>query len=200
MSTTEAADIASAPPRVDRDRAVAAVRDLLEAVGEDVDRLGLMRTPERVADLYLELFSGIGSDPASALGAPVALTENEQPGELVGVTGIPFRSMCEHHLLPFEGTVDVYYAPARHIAGLSRIARLVDAAARRPQLQERLGQQITDAMMTVLRPHGVAVRIEAAHGCVAHLEPAAASARAVTVATAGALPDDTWRFAAPADA
>ncbi|KAA9156654.1 GTP cyclohydrolase I [Microbacterium lushaniae] len=185
---------------MDRERAVAAVRELLSAVGEDVERLGLMRTPERVADLYLELFSGIGRDPASALGAPVALTENEQPGELVGVTGIPFRSVCEHHLLPFEGTVDVFYAPSRHIAGLSRVARLVDAASRRPQLQERLGQQIVDAMMAVLSPHGVAVRIEAAHGCVAHLEPAAASARAITVATAGTLPGDLWRLAATAQA
>ena len=181
---------------VDRVRAVAAVRELLLAVGEDADRLGLLRTPERVADLYLHLFSGLGVDPAYALGAPVALTENEQPGELVGLTGIPFRSVCEHHLLPFEGTVDVYYAPSRHIAGLSRIATLVDLAARRPQLQERLGQQIADALMAVLRPHGVAVRIDAAHGCVAHLEPSAASARAVTVATVGEIPDATWRLAA----
>jgi GTP cyclohydrolase I len=182
--------------RVDRVRAVAAVRELLLAVGEDADRLGLLRTPERVADLYLHLFSGLGVDPASALGAPVALTENEQPGELVGLTGIPFRSVCEHHLLPFEGTVDVYYAPSRHIAGLSRIATLVELAARRPQLQERLGQQIADALMAVLRPHGVAVRIDASHGCVAHLEPSAASARAVTVATVGEIPDATWRLAA----
>ncbi|QEW01142.1 GTP cyclohydrolase I [Microbacterium caowuchunii] len=180
----------------DRALAVAAVRDLLLAVGEDADRLGLLRTPERVADLMLDLFSGLGVDPASALGAPVALTENEHPGELVGMTGIPFRSVCEHHLLPFDGVVDVYYAPERHIAGLSRIASLVDLAARRPQLQERLGQQIADALMTVLRPHGVAVRIEATHGCVAHLEPRAASSRAVTVATVGSIPDATWRLAA----
>ncbi|MFG6444830.1 GTP cyclohydrolase I [Microbacterium sp. P06] len=184
------------PTRVDRARAVSAVRELLLAVGEDADRLGLLRTPERVADLFLDLFSGLGVDPASALGAPVALTENEQPGELVGLTGIPFRSVCEHHLLPFQGTVDVYYAPSRHIAGLSRIATLVELAARRPQLQERLGQQIADALMAVLQPHGVAVRIEAAHGCVAHLEPSAASARAVTVATVGTIPDATWRLAA----
>ncbi|MBZ4488374.1 GTP cyclohydrolase I [Microbacterium sp. cx-55] len=179
----------------DRARAVAAVRELLLAVGEDADRLGLLRTPERVADLMLDLFSGLGVDPASALGAPVALTENEHPGELVGMTGIPFRSVCEHHLLPFDGTVDVYYAPSRHIAGLSRIATLVDLAARRPQLQERLGQQIADALMAVLQPHGVAVRIEATHGCVAHLEPRAAAARAVTVATVGSIPDATWRLA-----
>ncbi|PVW04032.1 GTP cyclohydrolase I FolE [Microbacterium sp. Gd 4-13] len=186
----------TSPVSVDRDRAVSAVRELLLAVGEDADRLGLLRTPERVADLFLDLFSGLGVDPAAALGAPVALTENEQPGELVGLTGIPFRSVCEHHLLPFEGTVDIYYAPVRHIAGLSRIATLVELAARRPQLQERLGQQIADALMAVLRPHGVAVRIEAAHGCVAHLEPSAASARAITVATVGTIPDATWRLAA----
>ncbi|MFG6403017.1 GTP cyclohydrolase I [Microbacterium sp. P04] len=185
------------PTQVDRVRAVAAVRELLTAVGEDADRLGLLRTPERVADLFLDLFSGLGVDPASALGAPVALTENEHPGELVGLTAIPFRSVCEHHLLPFEGTVDVYYAPVRHIAGLSRIATLVELAGRRPQLQERLGQQIADALMTVLQPHGVAVRIEATHGCISHLEPGAASARAVTVATVGTIPDATWRFASP---
>lgn len=183
------------PLRTDRDRAVAAVRDLLLAVGEDADRLGLLRTPERVADLFLDLFSGLGVDPASALGAPVALTENELPGELVGMTGIPFRSVCEHHLLPFEGTVDVYYAPSHHIAGLSRIAALVGLAARRPQLQERLGQQIADALTVVLQPHGVAVRIEATHGCVAHLEPSAAASRVITVATVGVIPEATWRLA-----
>ncbi len=181
--------------KVDRERAVAAVRELLTAVGEDADRHGLVRTPERVADLFIEMFSGLDADPAEALGVPVALTENEDRGELAAVTGIPFRSVCEHHLLPFDGTVDVYYAPARHIAGFSRIARLVEIAARRPQLQERLGQQIATAMMTVLRPHGVVVRIEATHGCVAHLEPAAASARALTVATAGTIPDGVWAAA-----
>ena len=180
---------------IDRDRAIAAVRELLISVGEDAGRLGLLRTPERVADLFLELFSGLGVDPATALGTPVALTDDDGPGELVGVTGIPFRSVCEHHLLPFEGTVDVYYAPSTHIAGLSRIAGLVEAASRRPQLQERLGRQIADAMTAVLRPHGVAVRIEASHGCVAHLEPRAAAARAVTVATVGTIPQGIWRFA-----
>lgn len=179
-------------PATDRGRAVAAVRELLLAVGEDADRLGLLRTPERVADLFLDLFSGLGVDPASALGAPVALTDHEHPGELVGLTGIPFRSVCEHHLLPFEGTVDVYYAPIRHIAGLSRIAAAVEVASRRPQLQERLGHQLAAAVMSALRPRGVAVRIEATHGCVAHLEPRAAAARAVTVATLGELPPSLW--------
>ncbi|MDL5351971.1 GTP cyclohydrolase I [Microbacterium sp. zg-YB36] len=185
----------SSAVQTSRDRAVAAVRELLLAVGEDADRLGLLRTPERVADLVLDVFAGLGVDPVSALGVPVALTENEHPGELVGVTGIPFRSICEHHLLPFDGTADVYYAPSRHIAGLSRIAALVEVAAKRPQLQERLGQQIADALMTVLQPHGVAVRIEATHGCVAHLQPNAAASRAVTVATVGVIPDATWRLA-----
>ncbi|MDQ1129738.1 GTP cyclohydrolase I [Microbacterium sp. SORGH_AS_0888] len=179
-------------PAVDRVRAAAAVRELLAAVGEDPGRPGLERTPERVADLFIDMFAGLGKDAAAALGVPVALTDDEDPGELAAVTGIPFRSVCEHHLLPFDGTVDVYYAPGRHIAGFSRIASLVAMASRRPQLQERLGQQIADAMMTVLRPHGVTVRIEAAHGCVAHLEPAAASARAVTVATRGHIPDASW--------
>lgn len=187
-------------PATDRARAVTAVRELLLATGEDVTRPGLLQTPERVADLFLDMFAGLGEDASAALGAPVALTENEHPGELVGVTGIPFRSSCEHHLLPFEGVVDVYYAPSRHIAGLSRIAALVGAVSRRPQLQERLGQQIAEVLMSSLDPHGVAVRVEASHGCVAHREPQAAAARAVTVALLGEIPDATWRFATGAPA
>ncbi|WP_188756513.1 GTP cyclohydrolase I [Microbacterium album] len=181
---------------VNRQDAVEAVRLLLTAVGEDPTRHGLVRTPERVADLFLDLFAGIGVDAAAALGTPVALTDNDQPGELVALTDIPFHSVCEHHLLPFQGSVDVYYAPERHIAGLSRIAAVVDVAARRPQLQERLGQEIADAIMTVLRPHAVSVRVEASHGCVTQLEPQAASARAVTVASVGSMPAAAWQLAA----
>ncbi|WP_296193874.1 GTP cyclohydrolase I [uncultured Microbacterium sp.] len=172
----------------DRDGAIRAVRDLLRALGEDPDRDALVRTPERVADVFLDLFSGQHVDPATALGVPVAVAD-ENPGELVSVVGIPFRSVCEHHLLPFEGTADVTYAPDRHIAGLSRIVRVVEIASRRPQLQERLGQQIADALMAGLAPRGVTVRLEARHGCVAHLEPAAAAARVITIATAGDPPD-----------
>lgn len=186
-------DLAAARP--DRERAVAAVQELLRAVGEDAERPGLARTPERVADMFLELFASVGEDPAGALGAPIALGEGDAAEDLVGVTDIPFRSVCEHHLLPFEGSVDVFYAPRRYLAGLSRVASLVARASRRPNLQERLGQQIAGAMMAVLEPHGVVVRIEARHGCIAHSEPSAARAQAVTVTALGSIPDAAWRFA-----
>jgi GTP cyclohydrolase I len=182
--------------RADRARAIEAVRDLLRAVGEDADRPGLSRTPERVADLFLELFADVGVDPAGALGAPIAMTVADGATDVVGVREIPFRSMCEHHLLPFEGVVDVYYAPGRFIAGFSRIASLVTAASRRPNLQERLGQQIADAMMAVLEPEGVVVRIEARHGCIAHAEPGAAGSHAVSVTTLGTIPETAWRAVA----
>ena len=176
----------------DRDLAVAAVRALLDAIGEDVSRPGLERTPERVADQYIALFANLGVDPATALGVAIALPDDEARDEVVGITGVPFRSVCEHHLLPFEGVVDVYYAPRRFIAGLSRVAALVRTASQRPNLQERLGQQIAATMMTVLEPSGVAVRIEARHGCIAHAEPLAASAGVITVTTMGSLPAAAW--------
>lgn len=179
-----------APPlaqEIDRERAENAVRDLLAAVGEDTSRRGLRRTPERVADLFITMFSGVGVDPASALGAPVLLDDVDAIGDVVGLTGIRFSSLCEHHLLPFEGTVDIWYAPREHLAGLSRLAAAVEVAARRPQLQERLGSDLANAVMAVLRPHGVCVRIEATHGCVSHMEPRAADARAVTIAKIGEI-------------
>lgn len=173
---------------IDRERAASAVRDLLTAVGEDTNRRGLQRTPERVADLLISMLSGVGVDPASALGAPVLLDDAEAIGDVVGLTGIRFSSLCEHHLLPFEGTVDIWYAPREHLAGLSRLASAVEVAARRPQLQERLGSDLANAVMAVLRPHGVCVRIEATHGCVSHAEPRASEARAVTIAKIGVVP------------
>lgn len=185
---------APAPAAPDRPRAMAAVRELLTALGEDADRPGLTRTPERVADLLAGLFAGVGADPESALGAPIPLEDTAETGDLVGMTAIPFRSLCEHHLLPFDGVVDVYFLPRARLAGFSRIVRLVETVSHRPQLQERLGQQIAHALMSVLDPIGVIVRVEAAHGCVAHLEPQAATARAVTVTTLGSIPDAAWRL------
>lgn len=176
------------PHEIDRERAASAVRELLAAVGEDTNRRGLRRTPERVADLFISMLSGVGIDPASALGAPVLLDDVDAIGDVVGLTGIRFSSLCEHHLLPFEGTVDIWYAPREHLAGLSRLASAVEVAARRPQLQERLGSDLANAIMSVLRPHGVCVRIEATHGCVSHMEPRASDARAVTVAKVGDVP------------
>lgn len=189
-------ELETVAPVRDRARAVAAVRELLLAAGEDIDRPGLRRTPERVADLVLDLFSGVGTDAASALKPAIPVAPDEPTGDLVGVTGIPFRSSCEHHLLPFEGTVDVYYLPRERLAGLSRIARAVEIAARRPQLQERLGQDVARAIADALEPRGVVVRITATHGCIRHLEPSAGAARVVTVATVGTITEATLELAA----
>lgn len=170
---------------VNRADAIAAVRQLLTAVGEDPDRAELARTPGRVADMFTDLFSGIGVDPAVAMGTPLDNLSTDEIGDLVALTGIRFTSVCEHHLLPFMGTADVFYTPDQRIAGLSRIAAVVESAARRPQLQERFGMDIAQAVMTALQPHGVMVRVEATHGCVAHASPSAAGSRAVTIARLG---------------
>lgn len=182
------------PGQCDQNRAIAAVRELLAAAGMDVDDPRLARTPQRAAEAFLTLFSGVGVDAVTALGTPVVVDESEGAGELIALTGIQFSSICEHHLLPFAGTVDVSYAPKRLIAGLSRIAAAVDVASRRPQIQERLGVDIASAIMRTLDPFGVVVKIQAVHGCVAHLEPRAANATAVTIATLGTLPESSSRL------
>ena len=190
QNATEAT-AASGPTRdssqrsVNRADAITAVRQLLIAVGEDPDRPELARTPQRVADMFTDLFSAIGEDPAAALGTPLDNLSTDEIGDLVALTGIRFTSVCEHHLLPFTGTADIFYAPDQRIAGLSRIAAVVESAARRPQLQERFGTDIAQAVMTALQPHGVMVRVEATHGCVAHAAPRAAGSRAVTIARLG---------------
>ncbi|UOQ57404.1 GTP cyclohydrolase I FolE [Leucobacter allii] len=178
-----------APREVDRPRAMRAVAEFLAAMGEDPERSELRRTPERVTELAVGLFAQAGADLGSALGTPMAITDAESLGQLVVVSEIPFRSLCPHHLLPFEGTVDVTYAPDRRLAGFSRVVRLVEAASQRLQLQERMGEQIAQTLMTVLEPHGVRVRIEASHGCVTMLEHGAASVRMMTTCSRGTLAD-----------
>ncbi|WP_426322455.1 GTP cyclohydrolase I [Microbacterium sp. E-13] len=180
----------------DRDRAVAAVRELLDALGEDLARPGIVRTPDRVADLFLELTSGIGADVADALGEPIPVADGTG-GELIAVTGIRFRALCEHHLLPFDGVADVYYRPRSLLAGFGRIAALVDRASRRPQLQETLGAGIADALVSRLTPYGVAVRIEARHECMNQFAPSTADARVVTIAGSGSMADVSWLLAEP---
>jgi GTP cyclohydrolase I len=149
---------------VDRPRLVAAVRELLLAVGEDPDRDGLQRTPERVADMYLELFSGLHEDLARHLDVRFEADHDE----LVLVRDIPFASMCEHHLMPFIGAAHVGYIPGidGRITGLSKLARLVDGVARRPQVQERLTSVVADVIESTLAPRGVLVVIEAEHLCM----------------------------------
>ncbi|WP_438940615.1 GTP cyclohydrolase I FolE [Geodermatophilus maliterrae] len=151
--------------RVDTARAAAAVRELLIAVGEDPDRPGLQDTPARVARAYAETFAGLWQDPAETL----ATVFDEDHDEIVLVKDIPMYSTCEHHLVPFHGVAHVGYVPGEdgRVTGLSKLARLVDVFARRPQVQERMTRQIADALSDVLKPRGVIVVIEAEHLCMA---------------------------------
>jgi GTP cyclohydrolase I len=155
----------SRPEGVDFARAEAAVRELLFAVGEDPDREGLKRTPARVARAYSEIFAGLFADPGTVLET----TFDEDHDELVLVKDIPLYSMCEHHLLPWHGTAAIGYIPGPdgRITGLSKLARLVDLYARRPQVQERLTSQVADALRKGLEPQGVIVVIQAEHLCMA---------------------------------
>jgi len=139
-----------------------AVRQILVAVGDDPDREGLRGTPARVARMYVELFAGLYEDPARHL----AVTFTEKYDEMVILRDIPFYSMCEHHLLPFIGQAHVAYLPDGKVIGVSKLARVVEAFARRPQLQERLTCQIADLLMEKLDAKGVAVIVEATHTCM----------------------------------
>lgn len=139
-----------------------AVREILIAVGENPDREGLQLTPSRVARMYEELFSGLHDDPARHL----ATTFTETYDDLVVLRDIPFNSMCEHHLMPFEGTAHVGYLPEGKVVGISKLARVVDEFARRPQVQERLTSQIADLLYENLQAKGVAVVLEATHACM----------------------------------
>ena len=148
---------------VDLERIGRAVREILAAVGEDPDREGLLETPARVARMYQELFAGLRQDPAT----PLKKTFTEKYDEMVLVKNIRFESMCEHHLLPFFGTAHIGYIPNGKIVGLSKLARLVEIFAKRPQVQERLTEQIAEILMTELKPKGVGVILEANHTCMA---------------------------------
>ena len=147
---------------VDLRRAEAAVRELLLALGEDPDREGLAETPRRVAAAYAEMLGGREIDAEALL--QVGFDEGHD--EMVILRDIPFFSICEHHLIPFRGAAHVAYVPRGRVVGISKLARLVDAVARRPQLQERLTAQIADIMMEALQPDGVAVAVEAEHLCM----------------------------------
>lgn len=149
---------------IDQARIAAAVRDILEAIGEDPEREGLRKTPARVARMYAEIFDGIAIDPRQYL--ITQFTEDEH-GEMVIVRDIPFCSMCEHHMLPFIGHAHVAYIPGGgRITGLSKIARVVEAYSHRLQLQERMTTEIADTLVEVLQPQGVLVIIEAEHLCM----------------------------------
>ena len=149
---------------VDKPRIEGAVREILEAIGEDPDREGLLRTPERVADMFEEIFAGLSDDPDDHL----SVTFGADHDEMIMVKDIPLYSMCEHHLVPFLGRAHVAYIPNANgrITGLSKLARLVESYARRPQVQERLTSQIADHIDEKLSPRGVLVVIEAEHLCM----------------------------------
>ncbi|HIW75999.1 MULTISPECIES: GTP cyclohydrolase I FolE [Gordonibacter] len=161
------------------------VRLILEGVGEDPDREGLRETPARVARMYEEVFAGLGQDPAEHF----ATTFDEHHEEMVLVRDIPFYSMCEHHLVPFFGMAHVAYIPAAdgRICGLSKLARLVDVFAKRPQVQERLTSQIADTLIEQLHPQGVIVVLEAEHLCMSMRGVKKAGAKTTTSAVRGAF-------------
>jgi len=144
-------------PRIER-----AVREILLAVGEDPDREGLRETPRRVARMYQEMFRGLRQDPSEHLRRVFT----QKYDEVVLVKDISFTSMCEHHMLPMMGKVHVAYAPSGQVVGLSKLARVVEGVARRPQLQERITDQVADLLMDKLQPKGVAVVVEASHTCM----------------------------------
>jgi GTP cyclohydrolase I len=170
---------------VDQERAAAAVRELLIAVGEDPDRPGLRDTPARVARAYAETFAGLGQDPADVLSTVF----DEDHDELVLVKDIPMYSTCEHHLVPFHGMAHIGYIPGEdgRVTGLSKLARLVEVFARRPQVQERMTSQIADALESGLKPRGVLVVIEAEHLCMAMRGVRKPGARTMTSAVRGIL-------------
>ena len=149
---------------VDKPRIERAVREILVAIGEDPDRDGLLRTPKRIADMYEEILSGLHDDPSRHL----TVTFEADHDEMVMVRDIALASLCEHHFVPFTGRAHIAYIPGDdgRITGLSKLARLVDGFARRPQVQERLTSQVADALQEVLKPRGVFVVIEAEHLCM----------------------------------
>ena len=172
---------------IDQGRIEKAVREIIEALGEDIDREGLIGTPERVARFYAEVFDGIHRDPGEVVDA---FFGDEHYQEIVMVREIPFYSMCEHHFVPFHGQAHVAYLPNGRVTGLSKMARLVDGFARRPQMQERLTAQIADALSDRLEALGVLVVIEAEHLCMSMRGVKKPGAMTVTSAVRGTMQSD----------
>lgn len=172
---------------MDKPRIEAAVRELLAAIGEDPDREGLVETPRRVANMYEEIFAGLSEDPHQH----VKIFHENQNDELVTVRDIPLYSMCEHHLVPFTGVAHIAYIPKNgRVIGLSKLARIVNCFARRPQLQERLTSEVADFLYRELEPQGVAVIIEAEHLCMTMRGARAAGSRTQTSALRGLMKSD----------
>ncbi len=181
MNTEQIHDPARLSQPVDLDRIQRAMQEIIEAVGEDPLREGLLDTPARVARMYAELFSGLRLDPTEYLRVGFEAGHDE----MVILRDIPFYSVCEHHFMPFHGTAAVGYIPDGRVVGVSKLARLVEGYAHRPQLQERLTSQVADALMDTLGPDGVAVVIEAEHLCMTQRGVKKPGARMITSATRG---------------
>jgi GTP cyclohydrolase I len=148
---------------VDQKKIAKAIKDILAAIGDDPNRAGIKETPQRVARMYAELFAGLNKDP----GKEATVFHEEDHEEMVMVKEIPFYSMCEHHLVPFFGKAHVVYIPTKgRVTGLSKLVRVIEGFAKRPQVQERLTSQIADCLIQRLKPQGVMVIIEAEHLCM----------------------------------
>lgn len=173
--------------RFEKEKIEQAVRMIIEAIGEDPEREGLRDTPKRVARMYAEVFEGLDLDPEQYFD----VVFGEEHEELVLVKDIPFYSMCEHHLVPFFGKAHVAYIPrGGRVTGLSKLARAVEAVARRPQLQERITSTVADAIVKKLQPHGVVVVVEAEHMCMTMRGVRKPGAKTVTSAVRGCFETD----------
>ena len=171
---------------IDKDKVKTAVNLLLEAIGEDTTREGLIDTPDRISRMYEEIFGGLDMDPKEILAKRFTVKDRE----MVVERDITFYSMCEHHLLPFYGKAHVAYVPDGEVLGLSKLARIVEVYARRPQLQERMTNQIADAIFKELKPKGVMVMLEAEHMCMTMRGIKKPGSSTVTVATRGSFVDN----------
>ncbi|MFL0411059.1 GTP cyclohydrolase I [Microbacterium paludicola] len=182
---------------VDRERVAALTRELLVAIGEDPDRPGLRQTPERVADAYTEFFAGVGGDPAEPLSHTISVAHGPAPDTLpsgaVMLRDVRFRSICEHHLLPFAGHAHIAYLPGEQVVGLGALPKVVEILAARPQVQERLGEQIADTIASSLDARGVLVVLEASHQCVTMRGARQSDSSTVTIAARGELAEPAAR-------
>jgi GTP cyclohydrolase I len=182
---------------VDRDRVAALVRELLEAIGEDPERPGLRQTPQRVADAYAEFFAGVGEDAAAPLAHTISVSRGPAPDTLpsgaVILRDVLFRSVCEHHLLPFRGHAHLAYLPGEQVVGLGALPKVVEILSSRPQVQERLGEQIADVIAASLDARGVLVVLDATHECVTMRGGRQTDASTVTIAARGEFAEPAAR-------
>ncbi|GAB3279731.1 GTP cyclohydrolase I [Microbacterium lacusdiani] len=182
---------------VDRERIAALTRELLIAIGEDPDRPGLRQTPQRVADAAVEMYGGVGQDPAEPLSHTISVTHGPAPDTLpsgaVILRDVRFRSTCEHHLLPFAGHAHIAYLPGEQVVGLGALPKVVEILSARPQVQERLGEQIADTIASSIDARGVLVVLDASHQCVTMRGSRQTESTTVTVAVRGELADAALR-------